>query len=84
MVIIKFNHLEKSPNVIYEGGFIDSLKMYEKLTSKFEGEGEFMVNEINIDPEQITIVREFATAQSGHIFDLILCGGVANKVGIEK
>lgn len=84
MVIIKFNHLEKSPNVIYEGEFIDSLKMYEKLTSKFEDEGEFMVNEINIDPEQITVVREFATTQSGHVFDLILCGGVANKVGIEK
>jgi len=42
--------------------------------------GEFMVNEVNVDPNQITIVREFATTELGHTFDLILCGGVAGKV----
>lgn len=80
MVIIKFSHLEKLPTVVYEGDLMNSIKMYEKLTSKFEDSGEFMVNEINVDQSQITIVREFATTELGHIFDLILCGGVVGKV----
>ena len=80
MVIIKFNHLEKLPTVVYEGDLMDSIKMYEKLTSKFEDRREFMVNEVILDASQITIVREFATTVLCHTFDLILCGGVAGKV----
>lgn len=48
MVIIKFSHLEKLPTVVYEGDLMDSIKMYERLTSKFEDSGEFMVNEVNV------------------------------------
>jgi hypothetical protein len=84
MVIIKFDHVQKCSTTLYEGEMLDCLKEYEKLTQEFEKSGQFMVNEIEIDPNQITFVREFATLDGGHVFDLIICGGAVKSITISK
>lgn len=52
----------------------DALNHYDELTEEYEKRGWFFVKEHKIDT--YTIVREFATKNSGHVFDLILCGGM--------
>lgn len=84
MVIIKFDCKEKIDEVLFEGELIDSIMMYDKITEDFESEGNFMVNEINIGGDfSTTFVREFATCDGGHVFDLIICGFIAKLVSIE-
>jgi len=54
----------------------DAMLIYNDITEEYENHGLMLVNEINVDT--FTVVREFATENSGHVFDLILCGGMIN------
>jgi hypothetical protein len=54
----------------------DAMSIYNDITEEYENHGLMLVNEINVDT--FTVVREFATENSGHVFDLILCGGMIN------
>ena len=80
MVIIKFNHKEKSSEILFNGDLANSISKFNKITEKFENDRIFMVNEINIGEKNgVTLVREFANL-NGHLFDLIICGGTAQKI----
>ncbi len=80
MVIIKFNSKTRLSEIIHNGTSIDCLILYDKITNEFELLGHMMVNEVEVDRSNITRVREFASHKDGHMFDLIICGGIANNV----
>jgi hypothetical protein len=80
MIILKFETSSQTHQTLFEGSVNDCLTKFDNLTESFEDSGFFMVNEISIDPDSITKVREFATISSGHAFDVIICGGIAGKI----
>jgi len=51
----------------------EAMVMYDEITEEYEQRGLMFVNELKVGP--YTYVREFASVNSGHIFDLIICGG---------
>lgn len=79
MVIIKFHSKTNLSEVLHNGSQVDCLILYDKITYDSEKIGHMMVNELNIDPYKVTKVREFASSEFGHIFDLIICGDIATR-----
>ncbi len=83
MVVIKFNSKTKVGKILHDGDSIECLSFYDNITDKFESLGQMMVNEFEVDKLNLTRIREFAN-HDGHIFDLIICGGFANKISVTK
>lgn len=78
MVLIQFNHKTKEDKIIFEGSFKQCENIYNELTQKYESMGIMMVIEHILKGG--TYIREFASAQNGHLVDLIICGGMVNKI----
>lgn len=53
----------------YHDDEIFIFKMMKKLTEIYESKGMFFVNEIKVDSS--SYIREFATLEHGHVFDII-------------
>ena len=80
LTVLLFNFKEQkiSDSIVVEFG--EAYEHYNFVTETYESNKFMMVQEIKVDTN--TIVREFATVKDGHLFDLILCGGIAESVSV--
>ncbi len=58
--------------------FSEAYEMFNTLTDEYESRGWLMVKEEKVADN--TLIREFATVERGHIFDLILCCGRVESI----
>ena len=77
MLLLKYFHETKKFKTLFDGDLGDCVQKYQELTEKYEQKGIMMVQELSCEG---VFVREFASAQEGRLFDLIIVGGVVEKV----
>lgn len=79
MVLIRVN--KNSYQVLGKGNLVTLFALLEEYTIQNENKQKFLVNE---EKDNNCIIREFANQNQGLIETLIICGGIAKTISLEK
>ena len=83
MVLISYCAKSETSVILQRGTFQELFFDLNRRQEKLEKASCFMVQEERINGEtenHMVVIRTFATEEQGRVFDLIICGGIAENV----